>query len=92
MNKTDFTARLAARTGRPVTEVRKFMDDFLALATEVLASEDDIKFLNFGRFYPLKQHERPVRNPKTGAPVILTERTTVRFKIGKDLFEAVNRK
>lgn len=35
---------------------------------------------------------RPVRNPKTGAPVMLNERTTVRFKPGKGLFEAVNSK
>lgn len=91
MNKTNFTAQLAARTGRPVTEVRKFMDDFLALATEVLANKEDVRFLGFGRFFPLKQNERPVRNPKTGAPTMLSERTTVRFKIGKDLFEAVNK-
>lgn len=92
MNKTDFTAQLAVRTGRPVTEVRKFMDDFFALTTEVLANEDEIKFLGFGRFFPLKQNARPVRNPKTGVPSMLSERTTVRFKIGKDLFEAVNSK
>lgn len=92
MNKTDFTAKLAERTGRPVTEVRRFMEDFFALTTEVLASEDEIKFLGFGRFFPRKQYPRPVRNPKTGASVMLTERTTVCFKVGKDLFEAVNRK
>lgn len=91
MNKKDFTAQLAARSGRPVTEVRKFMDDFFALATEVLANKEDVRFLGFGRFFPLKQNARPVRNPKTGAPTMLSERTTVRFKIGKDLFEAVNK-
>lgn len=91
MNKKDFTAKLAERSGRPVTEVRKFMDDFFALATEVLANKEDVRFLGFGRFFPLKQNARPVRNPKTGAPTMLSERTTVRFKIGKDLFEAVNK-
>lgn len=92
MNKTEFTTKLAERTGRPVTEVRKFMEDFFALTTEVLASENEIKFPGFGRFFPRKQHARPVRNPKTGDPFMLEERTTVRFKVGKDLFEAVNRK
>lgn len=92
MNKTTFIAELAVRTGQPVTEVRKFVDGFLALTTEVLAREDEIVFLRFGRFYPRKQVARPVRNPKTGVPVMLSERTTVRFKPGKDLFEAVNRK
>ncbi len=92
MNKTAFISELAVRTGRPVTEVRKFVDDFFALTTEVLAREEEIVFLRFGRLYPRKQVARPVRNPKTGAPVMLSERTTVRFRPGKDLFEAVNRK
>lgn len=64
MNKTTFIAELAVRTGQPVTEVRKFVDVFLALTTEVLAHEDEIVFLRFGRFYPRKQVARPVRNPK----------------------------
>lgn len=80
------------RTGRPVTETHKFVEDFFALATEVLAREEDILFLGFGRFSPRKQPARPVRNPKTGAPVMLDERTTVRFKPGKYLFETINRK
>ena len=92
MNKTKFIAELAKRTGRPATEVRKFVDDFFALTTEVLAREEEVAFLCFGRFYPRKQYARPVRNPQTGAPVMLNERTTVRFKPGKDLSEAVNRK
>ena len=92
MNKTSFIAELAVRTGQPVTEVRKFVDDFLVLTTEVLAREEEIVFLRFGRLYPRKQVERPVRNPKTGAPFMLGERTTVRFRPGKDLFEAINRK
>lgn len=90
MNKATFITELAVRTGRPVTEVRKFIDNFFALTTEILAREEDIAFLCFGRFYPLKQFARPVRNPKTGAPVMLNERTTVRFKPGKRLFEAMN--
>ena len=92
MNKTKFISELAARRGRPVTETRKFVEDFLALTTEVLAHEEDILFVGFGRFYPRKQLARPVRNPKTGAPVMLDERTTVRFKPGKYLFQTINRK
>lgn len=92
MNKTKFISELAVRMGRPVTETHKFVDDFFALTTEVLAREEEIRFLGFGCFYPRKQQARPVRNPKTGAPFILDERTTVRFKPGKYLFETINRK
>lgn len=92
MNKKAFITELAARTGRPVTEVHKFVDKFLALTTEVLAREEDVLFLGFGRFATRKQCARPVRNPKTGTPVMLDERTTVRFKPGKTLFKTINQK
>ena len=54
--------------------------------------EEDILFLGFGRFSPRKQNARPVRNPKTGAPVMFYGRTTVGFKPGKDLLKTINRK
>ena len=55
MNKTKFILELAERTGRPSRDVREFIDDFLALTTEVLAREEEVVFLRFGRFCPRKQ-------------------------------------
>lgn len=92
MNKTKFILELAERMGRSPREVREFIDNFFTLTTEVLTREEEVAFLGFGRFYPRKQQARPVRNPRTGAPIMLEERTTVRFKSGKELFEAINRK
>lgn len=92
MNKTAFIAELAKRTGRPVTEMCKFANEFLTLTTEVLTREEDVLFVGFGRFSPRKQNARLVRNPKTGAPAMFNGRTTVSFKPGKDLLETINRK
>ena len=55
MNKTEFINELAKRTDRPVTEMYKFVNDFFTLTTEILAREEDILFLGFGRFSPRKQ-------------------------------------
>ena len=92
MNKTEFINELAKRTDRPVTEMYKFVKDFFTLTTEILAREEDILFLGFGRFSPRKQNARPVRSPKTGAPAMFYGRTTVGFKPGKDLLKTINRK
>ena len=92
MNKTEFINELAKRTDRPVTEMYKFVNDFFTLTTEILAREEDILFLGFGRFSPRKQNARPVRNPKTGASAMFYGRTTVGFKSGKDLLKTINRK
>ena len=92
MNKTEFINELAKRTDRPVTEMYKFVNDFFTLTTEILAREEDILFLGFGRFSPRKQNARPVRKPTTGAPAMFYGRTTVGFKPGKDLLKTINRK
>ena len=92
MNKTAFIAELAKRTGRSVTEMYKFTNEFLTLTTEVLTREEDVLFVGFGRFLPRKQNARLVRNPKTGTPAMFYGRTTVSFKPGKDLLKTINRK
>ena len=92
MNKKEFINELAKRTRRPTTEMYKFVSEFLTLTTEVLAREDDISFLGFGRFVPRKQNARLVRNPRTGEPAMFNGRTTVGFKPGKELIKTINRK
>lgn len=64
MNKTEFINELAKRTDRPVTEMYKFVNDFFTLTTEILAREEDILFLGFGRFSPRKQNVRPYVTPR----------------------------
>lgn len=39
---------------------------------------------------PRPQTQRLARNPKTGTPVMIPARTTVKFKPGKFLLEAMN--
>ena len=40
---------------------------------------------------PRPQTERLARNPKTGTPVMIPARTTVKFKPGKYLLDAINK-
>ena len=50
MNKTEFINELAKRTDRPVTEMYKFVKDFFTLTAEIMAREDVILYMGFGRF------------------------------------------
>ena len=46
----------------------------------------------FGTFTLWSQSERPGRNPKTGIPVTIPSRNSVKFKPGKGLLEYLNSK
>ncbi|MCD8135944.1 MAG: HU family DNA-binding protein, partial [Parabacteroides gordonii] len=49
-----------------------------------------ITLICFGTLIPRPHTSRLARNPKTGTPVQIPARTTVKFKPGKFLLEAMN--
>ena len=51
-----------------------------------------VELRNFGTFYPRHRPAHQGRNPKTGESVSVSDRTALRFKIGKDLKERLNGK
>ena len=51
----------------------------------------EIVLIGFGTLIPRPQTERLARNPKTGTPVMIPARTTVKFKPGKYLLDAINK-
>ena len=52
--------------------------------------DEEIVLVGFGTLIPRPQTQRLARNPKTGTPVMIPARTTVKFKPGKFLLEAMN--
>ena len=53
-------------------------------------ANEEIVLVGFGTLIPRPQTQRLARNPKTGTPVMIPARTTVKFKPGKFLLEAMN--
>ena len=45
----------------------------------------------FGTLSPREQNSSPARNPKTGEVVIIPKRLSVKFSVGKFLFEDLNK-
>ncbi len=90
MNKNGFINKLAEETGLPVVKARDVTNAMIQIVTKEMASGIPISFIGFGSFQPVRQAERLARNPKTGVPVMIKERSTVRFKAGKILLQDVN--
>jgi DNA-binding protein HU-beta len=92
MNKAELIETLATRSGMQKQKAKKMLNAYVDIVTEAMQRNEDVILVGFGTLTPHAQTSRPARNPKTGVPVMIPARTTVKFKPGKFLLEAINKK
>ena len=92
MNKIEFAKRIAARLSISQREALTFISAYENILADALIDEGMMVSQGFGTFTLWSQSERPGRNPKTGIPVTIPSRNSVKFKPGKFLLEAINGK
>ena len=90
MRKEEIIRRIAKDSGQEEVSIKKTIESLLRVATVALESGEEIRFHNFGVLLPWKQTGRPARNPKTGTPVMINPRTSVKFRPGRLLMQALN--
>lgn len=90
MNKNDFVNLMMEKTKMSKSQIQEMTNAFILVITESMIKGENISFLGFGSFLPVQQKERVARNPKTGEPVIIKARSSVKFKPGKSLMEQMN--
>ena len=91
MNRSDLIAAIAAESGCSKKDVDAMLEAFCSVATDALRQRDPIVLKGFGTLSPREQNSRPARNPKTGEVVIIPKRLSVKFSVGKFLFEDLNK-
>lgn len=91
MNKAELIEALAQRSGLQKQKTKKMLDAYIDIVTEAMSHNEEIVLIGFGTLTPRPQTSRLARNPKTGTPVTIPARTTVKFKPGKYLLEAINK-
>ena len=90
MNKAELIEALADKAGLQKQKAKKVLDAYMEIVTEKMSQNEEISIVGFGTLLPRPQNSRLARNPKTGTPVQIPARTTVKFKPGKFLLEAMN--
>lgn len=90
MNKAELIEALAEKAGLQKQKAKKVLDAYIDIVTEKMSQNEEIVLIGFGTLTPRPQTSRLARNPKTGTPVTIPARTTVKFKPGKFLLEAMN--
>lgn len=90
MTKLEIISKIAHDTGLSSKDVQIFLESFTRITTEALKEGDSVKIARLGQLQPWRQTERPGRNPRTGTPVTIIPRLSVKFRPSKNLLAELN--
>ncbi|KAA6228446.1 MULTISPECIES: HU family DNA-binding protein [unclassified Campylobacter] len=92
MTKADFIAKVAQTAGLTKKDATTATDAVISTITEVLTKGDTISFIGFGTFSTAERAAREARVPSTGRTIKVPATRVAKFKVGKNLKEAVAKK
>jgi DNA-binding protein HU-beta len=92
MNRGHLIERVARDAGISKVAADRAIDSLLAGVSEGLKRGERVTFVGFGTFSVSIKRERAGRNPQTGAPIVIAEKKSVRFTVGKRLHSLLNRR
>ncbi|MBE6302090.1 MAG: HU family DNA-binding protein [Parabacteroides distasonis] len=91
MNKAELIEALATKSGLQKQKAKRMLDAYIDIVTEKMSKNEEVVLIGFGTMFPHPQTSRLARNPRTGTPVMIPPRTTVKFRPGKYLLEEINK-
>ena len=92
MNKTELVDAIAKATELSKKDAEKAVKAFTEVVTKELKKKGKVQLVGFGTFETAKRAARTGKNPQTGATLKIPAATVPKFKAGKALKEAVNKK
>ena len=92
ITRSDFANRLRERFGVTTTDALKLVDIIFDEIRESLINGEEVKFTGFGSFKILAKPQRMGRNPKTGAPAVITARRVASFRPSNEFRKRVAKK
>ena len=92
ITRTDFANRLREKFGLTTTDATKLVDVVFNEICESLINGEEVKFAGFGTFKILDKSARMGRNPKTGAPAIISARRVATFRPSAEFRNRVAKK
>jgi len=89
MTQTEIVNKLAEDTGMKKADVKGFFDSVAALAAKEVKKNGEFTLPGFGKLVKATRKAREGRNPATGATIQIPAKTTVKFRLGKAMKDAV---
>ena len=90
MTQTEIISSLADSTGSKKSDVKGMFDSLAALATSEVKTNGEFTLPGFGKLVKATRKARDGRNPATGATIRIPQKTTVKFRLGKAMKDAVS--
>jgi len=92
MTQTEIVNSLAESSGLKKTEVKGLFDAIAGLAVAEVKKNGEFTLPGFGKLVKATRKAREGRNPATGAVIKIPAKTTVKFRLGKAMKDAVGGK
>ena len=85
VTKSNLVQAISRKSKLKQCDIKTVVDSLLDAIGDALASGETIELRGFGTFSTRRQKERPVRNPRTGQLLMLTEQTVPSFKFSDEI-------
>ncbi len=92
MNKTELIAAIAAEANLSKKDAEAALKAFTDTVEKQLKKGNKVQIVGFGTFEVAKRAARTGRNPQTGAEMKIAASKAPKFKAGKALKDAINKK
>jgi DNA-binding protein HU-beta len=92
MTQTDIINHLADKSGMKKADAKEFFNTLAALATSEVKKNGEFTLPGFGKLVKATRKAREGRNPATGDTIKIPAKTTVKFRLGKAMKDAVGGK
>ncbi|MEP6704778.1 MAG: HU family DNA-binding protein [Acidobacteriota bacterium] len=91
MTQSEIVNALAETSGLKKAEVKGLFDAIAELASKEVKANGEFTLPGFGKLVKATRKAREGRNPATGAVIHIPAKTTVKFRLGKSMKDAVGK-
>ena len=92
MNKQELIGHVADRAGLNRNDASRAVETMLEVITSTLKRGDEVRLVGFGNFSVTRRKASTGRNPRTGEPMQIAASSQPKFRPGKVLKDAVQRR
>ena len=89
MTQTEIINQLSEKSGMKKADVKSMFDTLASLAASEVKKNGEFTLPGFGKLVKATRKAREGRNPATGKPIKIPAKTTVKFRLGKAMKDAV---
>lgn len=89
LTQTEIVSQLAEKSGLKKAQAKDFFTALAEMAASEVKKNGEFTIPGFGKLVKATRKAREGRNPATGATIKIPAKTTVKFRVGKAMKDAI---